>query len=104
MTDVDVADEFRFQYTDEASLQTFLGTKGLSDLTGIAEYIAAQFEMEEINPKLAQRGDVILWNSLSGLTLGIIIDNRLAAAAPDNLLLLPMDGILDDPLTRTWRV
>jgi hypothetical protein len=72
MTGVDLAADFRGKYSNMVSafrtVKDFAGG-GIADLV---EKIAKENGIDEINPKLAQRGDVVLIAGTYGDTLAIV--------------------------------
>lgn len=87
-TGVDLAADFRGHYKDQLGavriMRKFVGDSAAAEdlVRGVAEKIADQHAIAEVRPALAQRGDVVLFDSkLCGLALGIVGFNHAAHAA-----------------------
>lgn len=95
LTGTDPASDVRGRYT------TRLGAARLikGDFPGLIRRITATHGMAEINPRLAQRGDVCLVDSPMGEALGICVGAWIACAGPDGLTLLPLKSAIC-----AWRV
>jgi hypothetical protein len=102
MTGVDVYAEFRDKYTDEAgSVAILQSVAGSDDKLAAIEYVTNKFEMKEVPPAFAQRGDVVLLGVDDGFALGIVHLDGINAAA------VAAEGLHRVPLTsaiRAWRV
>jgi hypothetical protein len=96
--EVDVAAEHRGKYSDEAGAIAIFG----SDLGAFAATIAASFEMEEVKPTFARRGDAVhVDNGTTYGALGIVaLDGRFASCVSTK-------GHVHVPMhrwKRAWRV
>lgn len=92
---VDVARTYRHSYDSEESAAEVLEALG-----GIEAVVPNVLEIEEIDPKLAQRGDIVLLD-LKDKTLGVIdmSGQRAVAASPAGMGTFPRKLIL-----KAWRV
>jgi hypothetical protein len=102
LTGTDVATEFRGNYIDEKSaFKIMKKIAGSPTVEAVADYVTKQFEMPEVKPLLAQRGDVVLIEGSEGLALGIVHMDGIHAVfvSPDGLKKLPVRQAL-----RAWRV
>jgi hypothetical protein len=104
MTDVDLAADWLGKYSTRDEMMAYANTKGLNGVPEIIEYIAAQFNIPETKPKLAKRGDILLFESNLGPTLGIMLDARIAAMGLRGPKLLSPGNIYTDPKSRAWRI
>lgn len=102
MTGVDTYSDFRGRYTDEAGAEaTLQAVVGSTDKLAAIEFLTRKFEMEEILPAFAQRGDVVLLGVEGGFALGLVHLDGMSAAA------VAGEGLHRVPLTfatRAWRV
>jgi hypothetical protein len=107
LTEVDLAISFRGKYDSALSavraMRDFVGDEhATSDLVeALAVKIAAENEIQEVPVLMAQRGDVLLVDSPSGKSLGILglRGTHVHTTGPD--------GIVDIPLEeceRAWRI
>lgn len=99
MTGVDWADGWRGTYDDERSAARKMREIAGRGLPELAAKYAADFQCDEIPVKQAGRGDVVMVDTNLGPALGIVIDHRVAIAAPDGLAFLPVNGAL-----KAWRI
>lgn len=98
MTGEDYAAEFRGRYRTARGARQVLAAFG-----GVAG-IMGRCGLEEINPLMAQRGDVVLVNTDAGDALGVIgMDGRVVCQGPDGLTFVKPDG-LGFGAARAWRV
>lgn len=84
LTGADPAEGLRGRY------RTALGAARLIKREGGLEAIAEARLGERINPRLAQRGDVVLLDGSHGPTLGVCLGVDAAAPGADGLMLVPM--------------
>lgn len=88
VTGKDPADGIRGRY------QTALGAGRVIKREGGLEAIADSRLGERVEPKLAQRGDVVLLDGSHGPTLGVCLGVEAAAPGEDGLMLVPMSRAL----------
>lgn len=93
VTGSDPADGIRGRY------QTALGAGRVIKREGGLEAIANSRLGERVEPKLAQRGDVVLLEGSHGPTLGVCLGVDAAAPGEDGLMLVPMNRA-----QAAWRV
>jgi hypothetical protein len=102
-TGVDIAEDFRGKYTDEASaLETIKEITGGETVADAAAWCAAKHELPELaNPLFAQRGDLVILDAPSGHQIaGIVGLNGHAISVYDKgLFRLPITSVV-----RAWRV
>jgi hypothetical protein len=73
MTGTDLAADYRGKYTDEAgAAATIKQVTGGSTVEDVAIKAAKDHGLAEISPKLAQRGDMLLFDLAGGPTLAIV--------------------------------
>lgn len=105
---IDPAKEFRGKYSTEAGAYRALltGTRAYETFDTAVDGIAADIGFAEVPPLTAQRGDVVLIDSLYPPTptgrpaLGVVhLDGRIAAAGADGLVFLPLAAA-----KRAWRI
>ena len=96
MTGTDPAREFRGKYaTKTGAARMIAGYGGLSQL---AAWIAEEHGCEEINPAMAQRGDVLLVDiGVDGVALGVCAGGRAAVPALSGVWFVPMKQVV-----RAW--
>lgn len=102
MTGIDPARDFRGRYATREEAAAALLRWGYPDLEEAAASLAFQYGFREIRPKLAQRGDIVMWDDPEvGSALGIVsLDPRIAVfAGPRGLGRVPVWMC-----TRAWRV
>lgn len=81
-------------------LKSFAGSDAKEcGLEAAVEKIAAGHDRPEVAPLMAQRGDLVLLDTLAGPALGICIGEHVATAGPEGVALLPLADV-----TRAWRV
>jgi hypothetical protein len=100
MTGVDLAEDFRGQYSDAVSALRVIRRTALG-VGELAENLAANFGIAEVPPALARRGDIVLFDGEHGETLGIVALDGCHVLAPAE------DGLDTRPLaiaTRAWRI
>lgn len=96
-TGFDAAADFRGKYATAAGARRLIKKHG--DMLTMVRSLTEAHGMREINPKMAQRGDVCLVESIHGDALGVCIGARIACAGIDGLTDLPM------PFAKAaWRV
>lgn len=97
---IDMAADMRGAYDSEEGAYDQMEVLCGGDLEAYAVQIAADHELAEINPLKAQRGDVVLWRTELGPTLGIIgLDGQGLFVTPKGLLSVPLRS-----LDRAWRI
>ena len=72
MTGTDIAAEFRGKYSDEATAAAVIKAYAGGGLEELTVKVAVAHGMKEVSPKLAQRGDLVLFETALGATLGIV--------------------------------
>lgn len=95
MTGEDFAAAFRGRYTTAAGSIKALKRFGAGSLESTATAALG----EPISPKLAQRGDVVLFDAVTGPALAVCLGGNAAAAGPEGITWVPMDL-----WTKAWRV
>lgn len=98
MTGVDIGKRFR-GYRGRAEMRETLDVN--DGVEAIAESVMSEYGCEEINPRMAQRGDVVLLTTEQGDAMGAIdMDGRHAiTSGARGWVTLPIDSI-----RRAWRV
>lgn len=97
LTGTDPAAELRGRYETAAGAARALGSGGLA---ATAEALACAHGMEAIPPLMAQRGDVVLFETEGRDALGVVdLNGRIAAAGEAGLVVLPLSHA-----KRAWRV
>lgn len=99
ITEIDVAKEFRGYKSKKKALNYLRKYK---DVKGMAEYITEKFNMIEIPPPFAGRGDVVLvQDEEEGFCLGVIEPNglKVATAADPGWKLWPREAII-----KAWKI
>jgi hypothetical protein len=103
MTGVDIADDFRGKYTDQASAFAIIkSVTGGTTVADAAAHCAAKHGLVEWpNPKYAQRGDLVVIQDNGQLIAGIVhLNGRHAISVGDKgLKVLPMSQA-----TQAWKV
>lgn len=101
ITGVDIAEDFRGRYTTRAGATRVMRRLYGGNLETVAEKIAAARGMAEVRPALARRGDVVLFDSPQGPSLGIVAHNGRHAEfkIKNNPCLIRVDEC-----RRAWRV
>lgn len=95
MTGHDFVAAFRGRYTTALGAMKVLRSNGVEDLAGHL----GQMLGEPVPPMLARRGDVVLFEAVSGPALGVVMGSRAAAAGPDGVAWIPASC-----WQRAWRV
>lgn len=102
-TGIDLYAEFRGRYSDEPSAEAAIlaitGTGGTVE--DAADYLTLKYKMPEINPKLASRGDVVLFDGQLGPMLGIVNCNPVYSVFPGDA---GLRSIRTTTARRAWRV
>ncbi len=96
ITGVDLAKPYRI-YTSQAQALRMLHKRG--GVVGIADTVAAKYNIPEIQPLTAQRGDVCLFDIGRGDTLGIVAGEHIFAPGAIGLIGFPILQAV-----RTWRI
>ena len=104
ITGEDLAHNWRDRYYDEASMQIFLASQDLTDLTSVADALAAENQLEQVDPRQGRRGDIYQFDTLLGPTLGVLVDSRIVTTAPQGTKFIHLEDIIYKPNTRTWKV
>lgn len=103
MTGVDVAEDFRGKYHDEATaFATIKEVTGGTTVEDAAVYVANKYEMAEVPHKFkAQRGDMALVKDAGGLVVGLVhlTGRHVLVVGDKQLQMLPLSSIV-----RVWRV
>lgn len=101
ITGTDPAVDFRGKYADEDGATEVLFYYAGGQLPEAADKIARAFGYEEINPRLAQRGDVALCSLPTGETMGVVSLNGrdVLVAAQFGLLSVPLKQAI-----KAWKV
>ena len=110
MTGVDIASDFRGQYTDEASAAVAIAT-----ITGVvngtvedaAAYCAAKHGLTELaHPLMAQRGDLVVLEDSGRVISGLIhlSGRHIVAAGEQGLKRILIHNGKTSPIKRAWRV
>lgn len=103
MTGVDIAADFRNQYSDEAGAQAAIQRiTGGSTVADAAAWCAAKHGLRELDhPLMAQRGDLCVVQDADRLVAGLVhlSGRHIVAAGADCLHRLPITSI-----QRAWRV
>lgn len=94
MTGVDLMENFRGRYTSARGAVRAGAEAGYTALADI--WCAA---LTEIAPLTARRGDVILFEAVEGLAVGVVIGHQAVAAGPEGVTLIPLEL-----WRRAWRV
>lgn len=95
MTDARIAQRYRGTYKTAAQAKRITGP----DLECFVELMAAEHHLREVPVLEAQRGDVAVFDSAHGPTLGVVVGRHIAAPGPQYLVLeLITRG------RRAWRV
>jgi hypothetical protein len=92
LTGVDLAASFRGKYDSEETANAFIASFGDIGSLVSAAIQASQNSMQELSPKFAGRGDMVLVTNQGRQALGIVgLDGRFAlCAAPKGLTSVPM--------------
>lgn len=103
MTGTDLAEAFRGKFTTKfGAIRAVLDYCG-GGLEELADKISREHEIPEINPNLAQRGDVLLVKQMipdvSDVALAIMGMNAALATSPAGLTRMPRSSWL-----RAWRI
>lgn len=101
MTGVDMAVEFRGTYNTLAGATRAIRKFAGGGLDQLADKIAMQLEVAEIKPLLAQRGDVVIFDTEQGATLGVVgLHGYLAhSVGPQGAVAVPVSAC-----RRAWRI
>jgi hypothetical protein len=101
ITGVDMAADFRLSYSNVGAAAKAMRAYAGGGLEDLVDKMAAAHALKEISPKLARRGDVVLFDTEHGATLGIVgLDGATAHA-------VGMQGATGVPVLkcrRAWRV
>lgn len=96
MTGADLAAEYRGQYSDLFTAQVRMATVtgvGGATVEDVLAHAATQFALTELSSvKLAQRGDLVVFDGEEGPSVGVVYLNGVHAAfvAPDGLHRIPV--------------
>jgi hypothetical protein len=93
MTGVDLAAAYRGTYEDIASAEQIIAAAG-----GFRELVEQNMGAG-INPKLAQRGDWVLVETITGPALAVCMGINMIAAGPAGLVSIPMTEAIT-----AWRI
>ncbi len=85
MTGVDIAAEFRGRYTTARGARRVMR----GDMAEMMARVSKTYGMPEINPAMAQRGDMVMVDTPLGDALGICVGARVACTGPDGLVYVP---------------
>lgn len=96
ITGVDLAKPYRGYSTQIQALRMLNKNGGVA---GIADVVAEKYNIPEIQPLKAQRGDVCLFDIGRGDTLGIVAGEHIFAPGADGLIGFPILQAV-----RTWRI
>ncbi len=101
LTGTDIAKQFRGKYHTKAGAYAALKKFAGGGLEAIAVKIAAEYEMEEVPVRMAQRGDIVLLEGTEGPTLAIVCldGTHVTAPGPTGLVRWPVEKG-----SRAWRV
>jgi hypothetical protein len=101
MTGVDLAAEFRGKYTDQASAAAVIKNFAGGGLEELVVKVTAAHGMKEVGPRLAQRGDLVLFQGDQGASLGIVHMNgtRACSVGPKGMV-----WVCTLNCKRAWRV
>jgi len=103
MTGVDIASDFRGQYTDEASaMEAIQSITGGTTVEDAAAYCAAKHGLVELeHPLMAQRGDLVVLEDSGRIIAGIVhlTGRHIVAAGEHGLKRIPITSV-----KRAWRV
>lgn len=103
ITGVDIADDFRGKYSDQASaMQVIKTVTGGSTVADAAAYCAVKHGLSELqSPLMAQRGDLVIVKDAVGLVAGVVhLNGR-------HVVVVGEGGLKRQPITnvtRAWRV
>lgn len=102
-TGVDLADDFRGKYTDEASAFALIkSVTGGTTVEDAAAYCAQKAGLTEWRgPLFAQRGDLVVITNGGSVIAGVVHQNgrHVISVGEKGLLRLPLNAV-----TRAWRV
>lgn len=104
MTDQDCAAEWRGIYDSEEDIARIFHDRNYQGLTGAINEVAANFGVSMVSPKLAQRGDVVMFEGPLGPTLGVICDSRLVSVSLKGLYFDKLDRFYNSPKSIAWRI
>ncbi len=96
ITGIDLAKPYRGYKTQIQALRMLNKNGGVA---GIADSVAAQYNIPEVPPLTAQRGDVCLFDIGRGDTLGIVAGEYIFAPGAEGLIGFPILQAV-----RTWRI
>ncbi len=99
ITGTDLASPFRGYKNRTEAFEVIKGYGGIGKL---AESVAQEFSIPEIEPLKARRGDVFLFNNGNGETLGICRGDLVLAPGKEKLDGLPITKVLDT--LRAWEI
>jgi hypothetical protein len=103
ITGVDIADDFRGKYSDEASAFAAIAQIcGGTTVADAAQYCAAKHGLEPwLSPLMAQRGDLVVLEESDRVIAGLVHLNgrHVVCAGETGLLRLPLTAVL-----RAWHV
>lgn len=94
MTCVDLMEPFRGRYSSALGALKVVTEAGHATLTD-----AWSAALPAIAPLMAQRGDVVMFESTEGMAVGVVTGQQAIAAGPDGVTSIPMALWL-----RAWRV
>ncbi len=102
MSDVDVAVELRGSYGNRReAFKAIQRLCGCPAMDAIADYLAAQFDVPEISPAFAQRGDAVQLGRGRSSRLGIVALHGTELLTPYSKGLLRLSL---SRATRAWRI
>lgn len=106
ITGVDLAADFRGKYSDEASaLQAIRTIAGGATIADAAAWCAAQHELPEWKyPRMAQRGDLVVFRAAGQTQSGLVHLTGAHVVAPGQRGLHLMRTGIDAEILRSWHV
>lgn len=108
ITGIDVARRYRKAYATREAAMHLIHIHAEHGIREFLKAIAKDNGFEMINPKMAQRGDIIMFNSHqeggAGITLGVVIDHRCLSPGIKALQYYPMAQLWELPSTKAWKI
>ena len=107
-TGVDPAESWRGKYKSLPSALHLAGVRDCYNLGDIAQKAATQYGIPSCLPKMAGRGDIVLFKSNTfegiGHTLGIVDTNLIYSPGIECLQTVPLANVWNSAQTKAWKI
>ena len=105
ITGIDVAPKWRKAYQSKDAAIHLANIFSQGGIKQVIKDIAEVHHCVSIAPMLAQRGDIIMFpGEHVGVTLGVVLDQRLVAPGTKGLEFLPIAKVWHPSTTKAWKI